>query len=394
MWTRSRIAWAVCFALLVSPATAQTITPQIGGGISKGGIGEGGITPPFSPSVTPPPVSYVGPGDIVSGATAWYGLRAYNAAYAAGANNAINIRRASDNTTTNIVILANGKLDIATANTFAGKDATCQGSTTGLSTTIAFTSCSSTPNALDTVSGGGFIQPAYLVSCGSFVAGAGTCTLNVAQNIAVAETITMQVAMFVTEMYDQTGNSNHVTQGTAAKQPALIPSCIGSLPCVGFVRTSTQILFSSTTPGATQPITIVTVNEPTANDTNQKDYFTIVGDTEVGYVGTNLSTCYSGNFVNTVAAQVNQFHALNTVVNNTSTVVAVDGVESTINCGVGNPTGAIGVGGYGNGSSNPFQGNIAEAGMWSNDAFTGPQRASMCKNQQAYYGAGNFGGPC
>lgn len=63
--------------------------------------------------------SYVGPGDLVSGASAWYGLRGYNAAYASpGTNNAINIRRASDNTTKNIVILNTGALDVATAGTF------------------------------------------------------------------------------------------------------------------------------------------------------------------------------------------------------------------------------------------------------------------------------------
>jgi hypothetical protein len=61
---------------------------------------------------------YVGPGDIVSGATAWYGLRAYNLAYTTGTNKAINIRRASDNTTMDIVILTSGALDTSTAATF------------------------------------------------------------------------------------------------------------------------------------------------------------------------------------------------------------------------------------------------------------------------------------
>jgi hypothetical protein len=62
--------------------------------------------------------SYSGPGDVVSGATAFYGLRGYNNAYATGTNNAITIRRTSDSTTSNIVILANGNLDVATATTF------------------------------------------------------------------------------------------------------------------------------------------------------------------------------------------------------------------------------------------------------------------------------------
>ena len=54
----------------------------------------------------------------MSGATAFYGLRAYNAAYATGSNPAITIRRTSDSTTSNINILATGALDVATATTF------------------------------------------------------------------------------------------------------------------------------------------------------------------------------------------------------------------------------------------------------------------------------------
>jgi hypothetical protein len=63
-------------------------------------------------------IPYVGPGDIASGATAWYGLRAYNAAYATGSNPAAIIRRASDNTTATINILSTGAFDTATAVTF------------------------------------------------------------------------------------------------------------------------------------------------------------------------------------------------------------------------------------------------------------------------------------
>lgn len=62
--------------------------------------------------------SYVGPGDIASGAEAAYSLRAYNAAYATGSNKAINVRRATDNATLDILILANGSLDVATAAAF------------------------------------------------------------------------------------------------------------------------------------------------------------------------------------------------------------------------------------------------------------------------------------
>jgi hypothetical protein len=85
------------------------------GSLGKGqltrGSGKGGVAVAGS--------SYTGPGDLVSGATAWYGLRGYSGAYAApGTNKAINIRRASDNATLDIVIKSDGTLDVAAATTF------------------------------------------------------------------------------------------------------------------------------------------------------------------------------------------------------------------------------------------------------------------------------------
>jgi hypothetical protein len=61
---------------------------------------------------------YVGPGDIVSGARAWWGLRAYSAA--AAGSNAIRVRRITDDAEQDIATLANGKLDITSAVKFLG----------------------------------------------------------------------------------------------------------------------------------------------------------------------------------------------------------------------------------------------------------------------------------
>lgn len=60
--------------------------------------------------------AYTGPGDVVSGALGFWGLRAYNAA-AIGAN-AIRIIRASDSAEQDFVTLANGSLDVASIATF------------------------------------------------------------------------------------------------------------------------------------------------------------------------------------------------------------------------------------------------------------------------------------
>lgn len=64
--------------------------------------------------------NYIGPGDIVSGATAFYSLRAYTKAIAiTGTQKCVNVRRSSDNATTDIYILRNGNLDIGACLAFA-----------------------------------------------------------------------------------------------------------------------------------------------------------------------------------------------------------------------------------------------------------------------------------
>jgi hypothetical protein len=60
---------------------------------------------------------YVGPGDIVGSWFAWYGLRAYSAAYAAPGNNpAIDIVDQAGANQLTVNILASGKLDLASIN--------------------------------------------------------------------------------------------------------------------------------------------------------------------------------------------------------------------------------------------------------------------------------------
>jgi hypothetical protein len=62
---------------------------------------------------------YVGPGDITSGASHWYGLRAYNAAYAApGTNPALNITDQSGGNALTVNILATGALDVGSVSSW------------------------------------------------------------------------------------------------------------------------------------------------------------------------------------------------------------------------------------------------------------------------------------
>lgn len=62
--------------------------------------------------------AYTGPGDVASGALGWWGLRAYNAAYATGSNPAIDLVDQAGANPITINILANGKLDVASISTW------------------------------------------------------------------------------------------------------------------------------------------------------------------------------------------------------------------------------------------------------------------------------------
>lgn len=63
-------------------------------------------------------LGYAGPGDVVSGASAWYGLRAYTSA-SVGAN-AIRLRESGGNTEQDFVTITGGGLDLTAISTFKG----------------------------------------------------------------------------------------------------------------------------------------------------------------------------------------------------------------------------------------------------------------------------------
>lgn len=62
--------------------------------------------------------AYTGPGDIVSGAYFWGGLRAYNAAYATGSNPALDLVDQAGANPLTVNILSTGRLDVASINTW------------------------------------------------------------------------------------------------------------------------------------------------------------------------------------------------------------------------------------------------------------------------------------
>jgi hypothetical protein len=67
---------------------------------------------------------YQGPGDLASGATGWWGLRAYNSAYAATLSPSVVLQRASDNTLQTINVTATGDFNLTAAQNFCS-NTTC-----------------------------------------------------------------------------------------------------------------------------------------------------------------------------------------------------------------------------------------------------------------------------
>lgn len=388
-----RFLLALALALVSVPASAQGPL----GGFPLAG---------FFPLTT-----YVGPGDVIPGATAWYGLRGYSSGIAGTGNvPAITVRRASNNALANIVILTTGALDIATANGFAGTDAVCTG-TAAASTTISFTGCTSTPTAGDTLTStggtGAFTQPVYIASCGSFTGGAGSCTLNTAQTVT-GVTVTAQIALLVTKIFDQSGNGVHLTQSTNATQPQLLPSCLNGLPCLYF--NGSQMLVNATTCAATgQPWFAATVATSLSNnqggtagggnifqlciDSNNHENRTFFNQAGNQFGGANGVAGAGAN------AAINVAHALSIyspffgnlgsiLVDGSFTSANASAIGQAWNGGFGAPGAALGGDNFG--APNQF-GTIylMEAGSWQIPA-TQNQQTNVCANQNTYWFTGSL----
>jgi hypothetical protein len=364
---RAGLALAILFSLALPALAVDT-------GLGLMGVGSGAVAP-----------TYTGPGDIVSSATAWYGLRAYNAAYATGSNNAVNVRRASDNSTQNIVILSNGNLDIATANTFAGTDATA--SCTIATTVATCTGASSTPHTGSTITGSGVQEPCFATSVGTFTGGAGTVNLggggtSPCGTISVAVTLTFQYGLFIPEAYDQTGNGNNVSQTTAANQPQLLPLCNNSLPCI-FMGVTIGLVSSATFTPATGVVSFSIVGDKISGGNNNAAVIRETTNNRVGFSSSaNDWALFTSGGTFLVTATDSAWHNGQFVLNGASTVVNIDGTETTGSY-TGLTTATIYSAFVGAANTVPY---ATEAGFWDNLAFSPTQRTNLCHNEYTYWG--------
>lgn len=270
--------------------------------------------------------NYVGPGDIVSGATAFYSCsRAYNAAYAAALGSACDLRRASDNATCTAKFLANGSVDLTVG-----------------------TPCNSNTQ---------------------------TVTAWVGASSAL-----------VTKAYDGSGNTRDASQGTAAAQPQLLLSGgSNNLPYVNFAFG--PYLTGPSLASVSQPYFYSFVAIRTGHFTSHQQ---VIGTLTTGPTGAytgfnntiNTAEIYTGTSL-TGTVSDSAWHVVQVQFDATDTI-NVDG--SSVASGNSGSAANVGTIYLGNSGFNDKQdGGTAEAFLYPALVSAGNQTALQA-NQKAYYG--------
>jgi hypothetical protein len=369
-------AWVVG-VVLTTPVIAQMMQAIVGGSGSAG-------------------VTYTGPGDQQA-FTAWYGLRCYSTATATGSQKAVTVRAASGpnaTTSTDIVCLSNGKLDVATAETFSGTDATCTASSIS-TVTLTVGTCDANVTIGDRLTGTGVTAGTYVKAGSCTTTPGSTCTVSISQTVG-STTITAHGALFASTLYNQAGTTPCATstacnlvQGTAdnTHQPILLTVCQGltTLPCL--VSQSTSVVMVSAnnfTPNAAKIGTFswvynrisgtAGVNAITENGANG-------AGTNIGASAVRVLGGASGSVTETCSDTA--WHAGAGVANTTSSIAYCDNTAGSTGT-VTNNSNAGAPNGVGVGSSSVML--WAEMGFVDNVVADSTVIGNLHTNQSAYWG--------
>jgi hypothetical protein len=267
---------------------------------------------------------YTGPGDIVSGAKVWVGLRGYTAAIASGGTTpAVRLIR-TDTHQCDVLIASNGGL---------GNTSNC--STGGDNATAVATWCNAT-----------------------------TCNIDI--------------------FYDQSGNGFNFQANGPSNRATLTLSCLSSLPCADF--TSAAAYYQATITDTAQTLSYSYVVERTGNTSAQNDLYCLGNCTffdTTANIGAYFGNTGEASITNSAwhAVQIIVNGASNSA-------VAVDATQTTgLNMGTATTGANFWLGSQNSGGTNPLTGKLTEAGMWGpGTAFTGTQQTNMCHNQFTYWG--------
>ena len=230
--------------------------------------------------------SYTGPGDVVSGAKMWWGLRAYSLATVG--TKAANICNSGDANCADVNTLSNGDFDVATAT---GAPLNCGGA-------------------------------------------GGTCTIKV-----LYDKIGINCAAANCDL----------TQTTIANRPTLVFNCVGTKPCASFNGTSQRIISGGSATSVSQPVTLsaVAINNNTGA---QRSILFFAGNTlQIAYSSANNAQLFAGSNRG-AAASTSAFHALQGVANGASSDINIDGTANTGTAGSNALSGTISMGDNGGSS--------------------------------------------
>jgi hypothetical protein len=323
MFNNRLAAFLLCLLLSSSLACAQVNLPLLGvGGKAVAG-------------------AYSGPGDVVSGAFAWWGLRAYSNA------------------------LANSGV-----------------STTPVIDVVGATSGSCTI----------FLKGDGTGAVDLTTAGAGGLGNQCASGATTFCTVT-NASCTISKMYDQSGGLQctgapcPIVQGTVASQPGLTFNCQNGFPCVNGTSVAAQNLCTSATPTSlSQPITLTSVVKPTSLPSGGT--VTIgsnTGTIQLSIVTGPLWRMFAGT-VQTVATAFNAWYAIVGVFNGASSTFDINGSATTVNPGAGSfATLKLCMFGISNVANTELIGSGAEGGIWSG-SFNSTQYGNMTSNIRTYWG--------
>jgi alpha-L-arabinofuranosidase B-like protein len=268
---------------------------------------------------------YIGPGNINSGANVWYGLRGYNAAYAVTGTGKAVNVRRDSDNATQDIVIL--------------------------------------PN--------GHIDMATLITF------AGVANL------------------FVTKWYDQSGNGADLTQITAANQPSFLLDVGDGLPGVSFNQTASNQGFNPATITSTSLTYLSGVVKRTTvgnfpSFISQYDAVLNTSGNNLGWNSTVANSARIDSSAQIVATMSdNAFHSIQGLIASASSVLNIDGTETTGNAGAGVTYTKVIIGSYmtNGGASLPqaMVGVIREAGGWAATPNS-TIRAAIHTNASVFWG--------
>lgn len=269
---------------------------------------------------------YSGPGDLVPGATVWYGLRAYSAARATAQFHAVNVSNAANTETCDIKLATTG----------------------GLSTTVSACSGASTGATLATFCSGG-------------------CHIG--------------------KLYDQSANLTDATQATFANQIPLILSCISTLPC--FSTTGASQFLTATIASLPSPYSVSMVYDRTNSaSTNIPIFATGSGFQVTSGPSANTIQAAQSTSLFSAAATDSANHSIATLLNGATSGFYIDGtwtpgsttaVASNTSLAIASAIGTTDTNNMGEVGLWP----VAFTGTSSANSL---QTNALCHNQFAYWG--------